>query len=460
MADELALQCSSLRLNDDEGGLIDVGDIECEETDEKLALLLVGKLLTERPYNIETFKRTMAKVWATSNNLIIRVLGPNFFSFQFFHWRDKEKVMNGRPWCWENNLLVLREVDGNEQPENITINLSPFWVRVCKLPFNCRSNGYVKALTADLGDFMEIEDDILGLERYRRIRVMLDISRPLRRYQWMNDRSGNEVKVEYKYERLPYFCLACGIIGHSERDCVNVADEDKKKKLGWELSLRASPRKGHMRESEELAQITATRRQLFVSKEVGSSIVAPILLETDVSKGVDTTIDAGKQVRVIGDGSVQVGETLEEIEKVSLGGLKLGDKGGIVRKASIYKEGMVQREIEKGDVGGSSHEVAVRVTDVAANNEKMDNNLTSLPTSFNVGLAPQVRSGKYKKIRREGVDAGCRVSEVEEEFRCGKRKDCMDIDSMEDDGKRSKSVSLDGLVKVAAVGAPQPREYQ
>lgn len=41
---------------------------------------------------------------------------------------------------------------------------------------------------------------------------------------------------------------------------------------------------------------------------------------------------------------------------------------------------------------------------------------------------------------------------VEEEFRCGKRKDCMEIDGEEDALKRPKAAGSIGLAKVAALG--------
>lgn len=251
--------------------MVDLGGTEDVDIKEKLALLLVGRLVTDRSFNIEAFKRTMTKVWAPTNNLVIRVIGPNLFAFQFFHWRDKEIVLNGRPWCFENHLLILKEVEGDEQPEHVSLTHSPFWIRVCKLPFNCRSNNDIKAITAGLGEFMEIEDDVLGLDRFRRIRLMIDVSKPLRRYQRIKDKKGKEVLVEYKYERLPYFCFACGIIGHSEKDCLKVPEEEKKKTLGWNIFLRASPRKGHTKVVQEVNHITTNRRKLFVTKELNRS---------------------------------------------------------------------------------------------------------------------------------------------------------------------------------------------
>ncbi|XP_021736450.1 uncharacterized protein LOC110703000 [Chenopodium quinoa] len=208
----------------------------------------LGDLLSEFEVAAIAKIRISKVVWAPIEGLIIRTLSPNLYAFQFFYWRDKEKVFNGRSWCWDNNLIVLNEVHGDEQPEQVNLQLSPFWVRVCKLPFNCRSDEYVKALVTGLGELIELEPDALGLNRYRRVQVLIDVDKPLRRYQRVGDKGGNEIKIEFKYERLPYLCFACGVIGHSEKDCLMVSEEEKEKRLGWGLFLRASPRKGKAKE--------------------------------------------------------------------------------------------------------------------------------------------------------------------------------------------------------------------
>lgn len=42
---------------------------------------------------------------------------------------------------------------------------------------------------------MEIEEDVLGLDRYRRIRIMMDVTKPIRRNRKVVDRRGKEVIV-------------------------------------------------------------------------------------------------------------------------------------------------------------------------------------------------------------------------------------------------------------------------
>lgn len=71
--------------------------------------------------------------------------------------------------------------------------------------------------------------------------MILDVTKPLRRYRKMKDKMGRELLIDFAYERLPLFCFACGIIGHSNRDCHGVSEEQCKENLGCSVSLKATP---------------------------------------------------------------------------------------------------------------------------------------------------------------------------------------------------------------------------
>lgn len=125
------------------------------------------------------------------------------------------------------------EASGEEQPDHVTINLSTFLVRIKNLPFNYRSDEIIRALVGSIGEILDIEEDVLGIGRYRRVRVLMDVTKPIRRFRRLKDRHGKEFQVDFAYERLPFFCFACGIMGHSERDWQVVSEEDKQEGLGW-----------------------------------------------------------------------------------------------------------------------------------------------------------------------------------------------------------------------------------
>nr|CCA66053.1 hypothetical protein [Beta vulgaris subsp. vulgaris] len=262
MAEEISEFVSQLRIDDEEDAVLDIESIN-PNNDNNVALLLLGRLLTVRSYNVEAFKRTITTVWAPKHGLVIRVLKPNLFAFQFFHWRDMMKVLDGRPWCFDNTLILLKEAEGDEQPDQVSLNHSPFWIRLKNLSLNHRSNDVVKALIGNMGEILDIEEDVLGFGRYRRVKVMLDVSKPLRRYRKIRDKRGRELQIDFAYERLPFFCLACGVMGHSEKDCQVVLEEDKCEKLGWHLGLKATPRKGRSKEVEEEVKFRNCKKVLF-----------------------------------------------------------------------------------------------------------------------------------------------------------------------------------------------------
>lgn len=94
---------------------------------------------------------------------------------------------------------------------------------------------------------------------------MTDITKPLKRFQMIRVKGNKNIKVTLKYERLPHFCFLCGMLSHTEKDCSNVADEDKESGYGWGMDIRASPRKGLSKNKEEIDALKL-KKSLFVTK--------------------------------------------------------------------------------------------------------------------------------------------------------------------------------------------------
>ena len=143
MAEDLVEQCSKLAIMNGEEDIGILDDCNDNTHDEKISLRLIGRILMEKLLNFDAFKRTILHVWCLKDGVVIRSMGSNLFMFQFFHWQDMENVLNGRPWSFEQRLLVLQEIEGDAQPSDVVLNFSPFWVRFYNLPFGCRSNSNV-----------------------------------------------------------------------------------------------------------------------------------------------------------------------------------------------------------------------------------------------------------------------------------------------------------------------------
>lgn len=81
---------------------------------------------------------------------------------------------------------------------------------------------------------------MLIFAKFIRVRVMVDILKPLRRGILMKI-EGRRMWVKIKYESLANFCYCYGKLGHVELDCEDVEAKETQGEYGdW---LRASPLK-------------------------------------------------------------------------------------------------------------------------------------------------------------------------------------------------------------------------
>ncbi|KAI7999590.1 hypothetical protein LOK49_LG09G01115 [Camellia lanceoleosa] len=74
-----------------------------------------------------------------------------------------------------------------------------------------------------LGRFVDMEygDGGIVWGRTLRLRVEINIAKPLRRGLKLALSGRESVWVTLTYEKLPNFCFHCGLLGHSIRDCAN-----------------------------------------------------------------------------------------------------------------------------------------------------------------------------------------------------------------------------------------------
>ena len=108
---------------------------------------------------------------------------PGFFFITFGCEGDKERVLAQEPWHFQNHHIVLHKPKVLHSVSVSDLKFSPFWVQVFRLPFLSKTKGLAKALGNIIGEFIDVYDDSLNEGRgpFLRIRVMLDVTKPLRR---------------------------------------------------------------------------------------------------------------------------------------------------------------------------------------------------------------------------------------------------------------------------------------
>ncbi|TXG60881.1 hypothetical protein EZV62_012244 [Acer yangbiense] len=118
--DEIARLYASLFIKSKEEKLWSVRDMLKVSAGKKLELCLVGKILSNKRINKETFRVVMLGIWQTS--LDIEVVQDNTFLFYFRNQGDMYRILARGPWCIDNCLLVLEKISGVGDINNLAFN--------------------------------------------------------------------------------------------------------------------------------------------------------------------------------------------------------------------------------------------------------------------------------------------------------------------------------------------------
>jgi hypothetical protein len=87
---------------------------------------------------------------------------------------------------------------------------------------------------------MDVDDDEKASGAFLRARVAIEIGKPLRRGVLLRMSRSEEPRwFAIQYERLPFYCFGCGIMGHSEIECPNPVPRNDDGKLPYDVQLRA-----------------------------------------------------------------------------------------------------------------------------------------------------------------------------------------------------------------------------
>jgi hypothetical protein len=161
---------------------------------------LVGKVWAEKSVNKEAFMSVMSTIWRTAGGVKFRDLKDNMWLFEFADQVDKKRVMEGRPWSYDRQILVLNEFDGSTPPSQLVFDHSPFWIQAHDMPLICMNKNVGSKIGNSLGELLEVDvaGDGMGWGSYLRLRVNINITKPLDRGRALN-LDGKSSWVEFNY---------------------------------------------------------------------------------------------------------------------------------------------------------------------------------------------------------------------------------------------------------------------
>lgn len=221
-------------------------EVDGEEENNRYELCLVGRFLTEKTINVRAMKTKIADIWKPTMGISIKELEEGIFLFQFYHKEDLQWVMKGGPWTFDNVMLALETVAAGEDPLKVQLWYLNIWIQIHDLPMSFMTEAVGKQLGNFFGEFLQydVKNNTSIWRECMRIRVRLDVRKPLKRKKKIVRKDGSEFVVSCKYERIGEFCFLCGLVTHTDRFCRKYID--KKNDVGekeWGNWLKAPPRR-------------------------------------------------------------------------------------------------------------------------------------------------------------------------------------------------------------------------
>ncbi|XP_019166538.1 PREDICTED: uncharacterized protein LOC109162273 [Ipomoea nil] len=146
--DDISQLCANLTLADveDEDQSIQIPGIQITDQIGEASYYAVGRVVTNRPVKFSFFQDTMAAVWQPAMGLTMRQLQPQRFLIRFYHETDLNRIIEGGPWAYEQNLLIMQKLQPGEDPEATVLNHADFWIQIHSLPAGLRSVVVVSAI--------------------------------------------------------------------------------------------------------------------------------------------------------------------------------------------------------------------------------------------------------------------------------------------------------------------------
>ncbi|KAL0295341.1 UNVERIFIED_CONTAM: hypothetical protein Sradi_6840600 [Sesamum radiatum] len=194
-----------------------------EHGSKRWNMTAVGYFLGTKPYfhHLESFAK---KNWPSLLRVTATVNG--FFFFQFNSIAAMEDVIEGGPWLFQGQPIVLQRWEPGMSLRKQKHTQIPVWIRLKHLPMEYWTTEGLSFIASGVGKPLYSDAVTKQCSRldYARVCVMLDYNSTLPKHIVIISpilRDGKEVpvRVDIDYEWLPQRCKDCQSLGHNAYSC-------------------------------------------------------------------------------------------------------------------------------------------------------------------------------------------------------------------------------------------------
>ncbi|KAL8544826.1 hypothetical protein ACS0TY_005152 [Phlomoides rotata] len=142
-------------VSDPEDEVLDLGFGVGQDNGPTSPICLVGRLCTEKTFNIYALTDVMLKAFRVKGKVTAREWGKNLLIFTFGESSERDWVLRNQPWHFDGQLFAISPLDGSVQPSQIQINRASFWARIYDLPISLQKESTVQSIAGKIG-FLEV----------------------------------------------------------------------------------------------------------------------------------------------------------------------------------------------------------------------------------------------------------------------------------------------------------------
>ena len=174
--------------------------------------LLAARFFTGRALNMEAVAQTFKLLWHTKKGFEVRDMGNHRVLFLFSEESDIDRVVAGEPWTFDKYLVALKRIQSQLEMKSLEFDSAHFWIQVHDLPVGSLNMRVVQDIVSVAGEVVNSRADNEDYEggNFMRVRVKVDVTKPLSRGRKIGLRNGEESWASFKYECLPNLCYWCG----------------------------------------------------------------------------------------------------------------------------------------------------------------------------------------------------------------------------------------------------------
>nr|CAD1843451.1 unnamed protein product [Ananas comosus var. bracteatus] len=187
--------------------------------DESFNFCLVAKLHADIIPSIKGLVAVLRRAWTFIAPFEIREAKHGIFLLSFKSNDDLLAIWDASPWCYNGTLIILERFRSCTPVERYMFNSAPLWVQFHELPPDMLTPNIASKLASKVGEVIPTASNLMIRASFARVRILIDLRLPLKKTLTIQMFNGKDLEVRLAYERLPQFCLFCGLIGHDMEHC-------------------------------------------------------------------------------------------------------------------------------------------------------------------------------------------------------------------------------------------------